>query len=83
MFSRVCTRAHRTPSPKRQQWLHARVAAPVEDPRVKVTGVNVETFKRAVQLSGFVSSDAAMRQAIRVARGIKVVTSVKNDMRVK
>jgi len=65
-------------------WITTKVkAALVEDSQVRATEVNVETFKGAVQLSGFVSSNAAMYQAVRVAREIKGVTSVKNDMRVK
>lgn len=65
-------------------WITTKVkAALVEDRQVKATEVNVETFKGTVQLTGFVSSEAAMHQAVRVARGIKGVTSVKNDMRVK
>jgi osmotically-inducible protein OsmY len=36
-----------------------------------------------VQLSGFVSSDAAMRQAVKVAQGVEGVTAVKNDMRIR
>ena len=58
-------------------------AALVEDSQVKATEVNVETFKGTVQLSGFVSSDAAMRRAVQLARETKGVTSVKNDMRIK
>jgi hyperosmotically inducible protein len=65
-------------------WITTKVkAALVNDPQVKATEVNVETFKGVVQLSGFVSSSTAMYQAVRVARGIKGVTSVKNEMRVK
>src|SRR6185295_1564184 len=65
-------------------WITTKVkAALVEDPMVKASEVNVETFKGAVQLSGFVISSDAMRQAIRVTSGIKGVTSVKNDMRIK
>jgi hypothetical protein len=65
-------------------WITTKVkAALVDHPQVKATEINVETFKGAVQLSGFVSSEAAMYQAVRIARGIKGVTSVKNDMRVK
>jgi osmotically-inducible protein OsmY len=65
-------------------WITTKVkAALVDDPAVKATEVNVETFKGQVQLSGFVSSQTAMNEAVRVARGIKGVTSVKNDMRVK
>jgi osmotically-inducible protein OsmY len=65
-------------------WITTKVkAALVEDSQVKATEVNVETFKGVVQLSGFVSSNAAMQQAVRLARGIKGVTSVRNDMRIK
>ncbi len=65
-------------------WITTKVkAALAEDPGVKATEVNVETFKGAVQLSGFVSTQSAMYQAIRVTNGIKGVTSVKNDMRIK
>jgi osmotically-inducible protein OsmY len=65
-------------------WITTKVkAALVESPAVKATEVNVETFKGSVQLSGFVSSSAAMNEAVRVTNTIKGVTSVKNDMRVK
>lgn len=65
-------------------WITTKVKASlVEDPLVKATEVNVETFKGVVQLSGFVSSDAARRQAVVLAQGIKGVTSVKNDMRIR
>ena len=65
-------------------WITTKVkAALVDDPMVKATEVNVETFKGVVQLSGFVSSYAAVNEAVRVTRGIKGVTSVKNDMRIK
>jgi osmotically-inducible protein OsmY len=36
-----------------------------------------------VQLSGFVSSRADINKAVEVARSVKGVESVKNDMRVK
>ena len=58
-------------------------AAIFEDETVKVAEVNVETFKGAVQLSGFVSSQAAINKAVEVTRRVKGVKSVKNDMRVK
>jgi hyperosmotically inducible protein len=65
-------------------WITTKVkTALVNDPQVKSAEVNVETFKGTVQLSGFVSSDAAMRQAVKVAQGVEGVTSVKNDMRIK
>jgi osmotically-inducible protein OsmY len=65
-------------------WITTKVkAALVNDPSVKAREVNVETFKGVVQLSGFVSSQAAMDQAVRITRGIEGVTSVRNDMRIK
>ena len=65
-------------------WITTKVkAALVEDQTVRATEVNVETFKGEVQLSGFVSSRAAMDQAVRVARSIQGVTAVRNDMRLR
>jgi osmotically-inducible protein OsmY len=58
-------------------------AAIFNDPTLKVNEINVETFKGVVQLSGFVRSQADIDQAVKVARGIAGVTSVKNDMRLK
>jgi len=58
-------------------------AAIFEDKTVKSTEVNVETFKGIVQLSGFVSSQAAMNRAVEVTRKVSGVKSVKNDMRLK
>lgn len=55
----------------------------VQDPQVKATEVNVETFKGVVQLSGFVASPAAASKAVEIARNVKGVKSVKNDMRLK
>ena len=53
------------------------------DPTLKVFEINVETFKGVVQLSGFVKAAANVEQAGVVARGIKGVKSVKNDIRIK
>ncbi|CAN5291917.1 BON domain-containing protein [soil metagenome] len=58
-------------------------AAIFNEPTLKSTEVNVETFKGVVQLSGFVASAAAASKATEVASGVKGVKSVKNDMRVK
>jgi hyperosmotically inducible protein len=58
-------------------------AAILAEPSLKATEINVETFKGTVQLSGFVASRAAIDKAVAVARGVKGVESVKNDMRVK
>ncbi|CAH1906132.1 BON domain-containing protein [Candidatus Nitrotoga sp. HW29] len=53
------------------------------DPSLKSAEINVETFKGIVQLSGFVNSQADIDKAADVARNVKGVKSVKNDMRVK
>lgn len=58
-------------------------AAIFNAPGLKSTEINVETFKGTVQLSGFVSSRDDMGRAVELARGIKGVSAVKNDMRVK
>ena len=58
-------------------------AAVLNEPSLKSAEINVETFKGVVQLSGFVSSQSAIDKAVEVARGVKGVKSVKNDMRVK
>jgi len=58
-------------------------AAILDEPMLKVAEINVETYKGAVQLSGFVSSQAAANKAVELARGVRGVKSVKNDMRVK
>jgi len=54
-----------------------------KDDTLKSSEINVETFKGVVQLSGFVNSQADIDKAVKVARTVKGVTSVKNDMRVK
>ena len=53
------------------------------EPTLKSAEINVETFKGAVQLSGFVSSAANEAKAVQVARSVDGVKSVKNDMRLK
>ena len=55
----------------------------LEQPGLKSAEINVETFKGVVQLSGFVSSQESANSAVQVARNVKGVSSVKNDMRVK
>lgn len=58
-------------------------AAFVEDKELKATEIQVETFKGVVQLSGFVADRSHIGKAEQVARKVKGVTSVKNDIRVK
>jgi osmotically-inducible protein OsmY len=54
-----------------------------EQPSLKSSEINVETFKGVVQLSGFVSTQANVNTAMVTAQNVKGVTSVKNDMRLK
>ncbi len=58
-------------------------AAIFGEPSLKSMEINVETFKGVVQLSGFVSSEASKQKAIEMARTVKGVKSIKDDMRLK
>ncbi len=58
-------------------------AAVLNDPTLKSSEINVETFKGRVQLSGFVNSRADMDKATALAREVKGVTTVSNDMKLK
>lgn len=58
-------------------------AAIVKEPSLKVSEINVETYKGVVQLSGFVSSAENIATATTVARSVNGVKSVKNDLRLK
>jgi hyperosmotically inducible protein len=58
-------------------------AAIFNEPTLKSTEINVETFKGAVQLSGFVSSQADVNKAVEITRSVKGVVSIKNNMHVK
>jgi osmotically-inducible protein OsmY len=53
------------------------------EPGLKVSEINVETFKGVVQLSGFVSTRNDIDRAIRLARNVDGVRSVRNDMQLK
>ena len=62
----------------------AKVKASIfNEPTIKASEINVETFKGDVQLSGFVADPADAQKAATIARGVKGVVSVKNDVRVK
>lgn len=58
-------------------------SAIIKDDSLNAAEVNVETFKGQVQLSGFVGSKEEMDKAVELARSVKGVESVKNDMRLK
>jgi osmotically-inducible protein OsmY len=53
------------------------------EPTLKSSEINVETFKGVVQLSGFVNSQGDINKAVEIARNIKGVSSVQNDMQLK
>jgi len=55
----------------------------LDEPNLRSGQINVETFKGVVQLSGFVNSSADIDRAIEIARSVKGVESVKNDMRLR
>jgi osmotically-inducible protein OsmY len=54
-----------------------------EDDFLKSFEISVETYKGTVQLSGFVDSQKAVDKAGEIARGVKGVKSVKNNLNVK
>ena len=58
-------------------------AAIFNEPSLKVFQINVETFKGEVQLSGFVDSAQNVNKAGEVARSVKGIKSVKNNLIVK
>ena len=58
-------------------------AAIFDEPSLKVFQINVETYKSVVQLSGFVNSSTDIARAGSVARSVKGVASVKNDIRLR
>ncbi len=51
-----------------------------EDKTVSATSISVETLNGTVQLSGFAKSGAEKMQADNIARGVKNVKSVRNDI---
>jgi osmotically-inducible protein OsmY len=53
------------------------------DDLLKSFKISVETYKGTVQLSGFVNSQQAVDKANEIAKNVKGVTSVKNDLIVK
>ncbi len=59
------------------------IAAIVDDPVLKKSHVNVETFRNVVQLSGWVDSNQSVSRAGAIARTVKGVSSVRNDLIVR
>ena len=54
-----------------------------EDDFLKSFQISVETYKGTVQLSGFVNSRQAVNKAGEIARSVKGVRSLKNNLIVK
>ena len=52
----------------------------VQDSSLKMFQIHVETFQNIVQLSGFVDSKTESRRAEEIAKNIKGVRSVKNNI---
>lgn len=55
----------------------------VEDKTVSASSISVETLNGTVQLSGFAKSSAEKAQAENIARGVKNVRAVRNDIAVR
>lgn len=65
-------------------WITTKVKTMLlKDEGMKGLGVDVETHKGTVQLAGWVNSAAQVAEAGKIARGVKGVTQVKNDLQVK
>jgi osmotically-inducible protein OsmY len=58
-------------------------AAILKESSLNPAEINVETFKGTVQLSGFVRDPADANKAVEIARNVRGVKSVKNDLRMK
>jgi osmotically-inducible protein OsmY len=58
-------------------------AALFNEPNLKSSEISVETYKGVVQLSGFVSNATTAARATEIARGVKGVVSVRNDLRLR
>lgn len=55
----------------------------LNDPKIKLLQISVETFKGVVQLSGFVNSTEAATRAVDIARRVRGVKQVNNSLIVK
>ena len=55
----------------------------IREPDLKALAIDVDTKQGVVMLSGMVASKAEADKAVRVARAVKGVSSVKNNLKVK
>lgn len=58
-------------------------AAFVQDKEVKLSNIEVETYRGVVQLSGFADSNTEAKRAVQLAQAVDGVKEVKNDIRLK
>ncbi len=58
-------------------------SALLNDPAVSGLAINVETYKRTVQLSGFVKTVAERNRAVYVVRAVPGVKRVQNDILIR
>jgi len=54
-----------------------------EDKDVAGSSISVETLKGTVMLSGFAKSAMERNKAVSIARGVKGVTSVRNEIAIR
>jgi osmotically-inducible protein OsmY len=65
-------------------WITTKVKTQlIGDTSVSGTSINVETFRGVVQLSGFAATQAEVDRAVKLAREVNGVKSVKNDIRLR
>ena len=65
-------------------WITTKVKTEIfNEPTLKVSQIGVETMQNVVQLTGSVDSAASRDKAASIARSVKGVTSVKNDIQVR
>jgi len=65
-------------------WITTKVKSEmIADTEVKANNINVETSKGVVTLTGTAATSQESDKAAQIARGIKGVTGVENDIRVQ
>jgi len=55
----------------------------LNEPSVSGLAINVETYKGVVQLSGFVKQVSERNRAVQLARDVKGVRQVRNDILIR
>lgn len=58
-------------------------AAFIADKEVKLTNLDVRSHEGIVQLSGFADTESEANRAVEIAKKVKGVREVKNDIRIK